>query len=72
MSQAPNKLYSRGEIRNELRQLANDWGRLLMMHRDAFRKNPSHDETVCHFCDHWKSAIEALERAIRHFGGRRG
>jgi hypothetical protein len=70
MAKAPNKLYGRGEIRNTLRDLANDEGRMLVMHRDAFRKDPSHVEETCRICIGRKGGIDALERAIWHFGGR--
>lgn len=70
MSQAPNKMYSRAEVRAELMELRNNTSRIAMHHRDAFRKDPNHDETKCKMCDDWASRISAYEIAIRHFGGR--
>jgi hypothetical protein len=71
MAQAANKLYSRGEIRVELTNLRNDWAVMLVKHRDSFRGDASHVETTCKFCASWKSMIDGIDRAVRHFGGRR-
>jgi hypothetical protein len=70
MAQAANKLYSRGEIRCVLRDLANDWARMIVTHRDAFRHDKAHDETTCKTCLNWKGHVEGIEWAIQHFGGR--
>lgn len=72
MSQAANKLYGRAEIRNILRDLANDQIRSLVVHRDAFRNDDSHKETDCIICLLWKGRAEGIKVAFRYFGGRRG
>jgi hypothetical protein len=71
MPHAPNKLLSRAEVRNILRSLAKECSRMQVVHRDAFRHDPSHDEKTCRFCSNWQGEIDGLERAISHFGGRR-
>ena len=72
MPKAPNKLYSRHEIRQILRELRNDTSRLQVQHRDSYRKDPNHDESTCKFCLQWTGRVDALGSAIRYFGGYRG
>jgi hypothetical protein len=70
MPQAPNKLFSRGEIRCILRDLANDRARMIVVHRDSFRNDEAHVEATCKTCHEWRGHVEGLEWAIKHFGGR--
>lgn len=70
MPKATNKLYSRAQIRSELRVLYNNVGHLVMSHRDACRHDPNHVESTCAFCRKWLGQLEGIERAIRYFGGR--
>lgn len=71
MAQAPNKLFSRGEIRNILTELSNDCAMLLVTHRDSFSGDSTHNRETCRVCLEWKGRVEGLRSAVRHFGGRR-
>lgn len=72
MPKAPNKLFSRGEIRIILRELRNETARFAMVHRDANRNNASHVERTCEICIRQEGAIQAFDGAYVHFGGRNG
>lgn len=72
MPQAPNKLRTRAEVRYILIELRNERAMSALRHRDAYRHDVSHDEKTCMVCQENLGAIEALESAVRHFGGRRG
>lgn len=71
MAQAPNKLYNRAEIRNILTELSNDWARMVVEHRDAYRHDASHVEMQCKTCIEWHGRVEGLRSAVVHFGGHR-
>jgi hypothetical protein len=70
MAQAPNKLFSRAEIRSILSELSSARAMMLVEHRDAYRHDDSHVEATCKICHIWQGHVEGLLEAIRHFGGR--
>ena len=65
-----HRLYSRAEVRNVLRDLANQEENWLVHYRDAFRNDPKHIEKDCLVCKDRKSRQEAFEWGRRIFGGR--
>lgn len=64
---APNKLYSRAQIREELMKLGVDMRHLQNAHLVSF--GAEHPKP-CDICLRRRGEFDALNRVIRYFGGR--
>lgn len=69
MPKAPNKLYSRAQVRTELRKIAEDIAATLIKHRAECAEDISHKAANCEVCSGWRREICGVGLAIRHFGG---
>lgn len=67
MTQAANKLYSRREIREELKKILRDLRRLGNAHLVAFGMSHA---SPCAVCKEREAKKLAIIQVIRHFGGR--
>lgn len=63
----PNKLYSRSGIREELMKVAVDTRHLWNAHLVAFGRD---HEKPCSVCLRYEGEFSAINRMLRHFGGR--
>lgn len=70
MAQAPNKLFSRAEIRKLLRQRFNVIGDRFRDHADKSHHPVTRGILPCKVCVDYAGQMNAIEDLVRIFGGR--
>ena len=71
MPQAPNRLFSRAEIRWIIRERANELSMAFRSHGDLAHNPAITNFSACALCSNFRGELNALEDMYRHFGGRR-